>query len=111
MEFKGKTVFISGPMTGKPGYNFKAFDEWERRINEAGGGAVNPARISRQYKAEKILEHGEEFKEMVERQLAELYGCDTILLLDGWEKSSGVRAELKAALEGGLEIVLENGIA
>lgn len=107
-RFGGKKIFISGPMTGKPNYNFDVFDFWEEKIKRAGGECVNPAHISRKFKAEDVLKHGEVFQQMVTAQLEAMkHKCDTILLLDGWENSSGVRAELATALNLGFTIILE----
>lgn len=101
-------IFISGPMTGYENFNFPEFDYWEYVLREIGGyDVVNPAHISRKFKKEEVLKHGEVFKKMVDMQLDELETCDILFLLDGWEKSEGARNELLAALELGLKIVLQ----
>lgn len=40
-----RTVYISGPMTGKPFYNFPAFFQAEKRFRDWGWDVVNPARV------------------------------------------------------------------
>ena len=101
-------IFISGPMTGYPKYNFPEFDAWEKRLAAAGHEVVNPTHISRSYKKEEVLDHGEKFLEMQQRQLDALKTCDTIFLLNGWENSNGAKLELKAALELNRNVVLQD---
>lgn len=101
-------IFISGPMTGFEHFNFPKFDAWEKKLNAEGHQAVNPAHISRKFKKAEILAYGDKFKQMVSEQLELEKSCDAILLLDGWEKSQGVRAELKTAIELDLKIILES---
>lgn len=48
------------------------------------------------------------FKQMVNEQLEVLKECNAIFLLDGWDKSFGVRKELSASLELGHNIFLES---
>ena len=108
-RFKGMRVFISGPMTGYKKYNFPKFDAWAKRLKAAGAAyVVNPADVSRQFREADVNAHGTMFRMMVGEQLklARAY-CDTILLLDGWEVSSGVREELRLAIDLGFEIMLE----
>ena len=51
-----------------------------------------------------------QFQQMVDEQQKLERECDAILLLDGWEKSKGVRLELKTALELDMKIYLENDL-
>lgn len=102
-------VYIAGPMTGIPRYNFPAFDhaakvwadEWE---------VVSPADLTRKLWREW---HGCEFderapvaandaggdvyREFLRADIRELLTCDAIALLPGWEKSRGVAVELTVA--------------
>lgn len=47
---------------------------------------------------------------IAEQQKAEREQCDSILLLDGWELSKGVRLELKTAIELEFSIFLEKDL-
>ena len=108
-RFKGRKVFISGPMTGYRKYNFPKFDAWKERLEKAGAKlVVNPADVSRTYHKKEIEKYDTAFRLMVGEQLKrERAFCDTILLLDGWEASRGVREELKLALDLGFVVMLE----
>lgn len=110
MTKKPEKIFISGPMTGRPGFNFPRFDLAERQLAGAGIGCVNPARVCRRYKKETVLADKAKFQEMIDEQQRLERGCDAILLLDGWHKSKGVRLKLKTALDLGLDIYLEEDL-
>lgn len=47
---------------------------------------------------------------VAEQQKAERELCNAILLLDGWEKSKGVRLELQTAIELDFTIILEKDL-
>ena len=100
-------IFISGPMTGYKDFNFPMFDTWEKILKSRGYDVVNPANIDRKYGLEKVLNDKNTFDAMINEELEELGKCDTIFLLNGWEKSKGTRRELKKALELGHEIMLQ----
>ena len=108
---KPKCIFISGPMTGLPNYNFDKFNEVAARLARAGYKMVNPVCICKRFKQEEVVKNKEAFDEMVkDQQMAERQLCDSILLLDGWEKSKGVRLELQTAIELKFQIFLEKDL-
>ena len=108
---KPKCIFISGPMTGLPNYNFDKFNEVAARLARAGYKMVNPVCICKRFKQEEVVKNKEVFDEMVkDQQIAERQLCDSILLLDGWEKSRGVRLELQTAIELKFQIFLEKDL-
>ena len=45
---------------------------------------------------------------MLDLHIAMIKSCDTMFMLDGWEKSEGAKAELAKALALGMEIVLQS---
>lgn len=101
-----KRIYISGPMTGIPEYNYPAFDRAAIVISEHGYAPVNPAEISR------VLEC--EFAEMnltpnrfdyLRRDIAELVKCNGIFMLPGWQDSEGATLEHMVALACGIEEV------
>lgn len=97
-------LYLAGPMRGIADFNFPAFHEGARLLRAAGYTVFSPA--------EKDLDRvGDIFtglkgtdEELVERNfsVAEAlmvdfgiiaYEADGIALLDGWERSKGVKAE------------------
>ena len=107
---KPKKVFLSGPMTGYPGYNFQRFNLAEKQLADAGIECVNPVNICKKYKKEHVLADKAVFDKMITEQQEAERKCDAILLLDGWQMSKGVRLELKTALEMDMQIFLEEDL-
>lgn len=100
-------VYIAGPMTSIPLYNFPAFDAAAGRWRLRGHHVASPADISRDVWVER---HGREFDpsadrceygddaltEMFARDLAAVCAVDALAFLPGWENSKG--AQLEAAI-------------
>ena len=107
---KPKKVFLSGPMTGYPGYNFQRFNLAEKQLADAGIECVNPVHICKKYKEEHVLADKAVFDKMIAEEQEAERECDAILLLDGWQMSKGVRLELKIALEMDMQIFLEEDL-
>ena len=107
---KPKKVFLSGPMTGYPGYNFQRFNLAEKQLADAGIECVNPVNICKKYKEEYVLADKAVFDKMIAEQQEAERECDAILLLDGWQMSKGVKLELKTALEMDMQIFLEEDL-
>lgn len=107
MEKNKKTVYIAGPMRGYVNYNFEAFDAAKRWLVDQGFDVVSPADIDRESgfveNAFKTSHNWEEWagalgqKETILRDVREILECDCICLLQGWETSTGARAEKAVA--------------
>ena len=93
-----KRIYISGPMTGLPGQNMAAFDAEALRLRGLGFEAENPAEIN------AWAEDG--WHACMRRDLAALLTCDTLALLEGWQRSAGAHLEMHIAHRVGIEIVL-----
>ena len=109
-DFKGKMVYLSGPMTGHVDFNRRLFTKGAERLKVAGAVYVyNPA---------DEASHGEDrhsHEWWMRRSLAELtqecgdgngkplYDC--IALLPGFERSEGAAAELTCAIAIGIDTV------
>jgi nucleoside 2-deoxyribosyltransferase len=95
---KSRRIYIAGPMTGLPVFNFPAFHDAAARLRKAGWDVVNPAEnfdgrtdLSREYYLRTDV-----------RLLTE---CDAIAMLRGWEESRGARLEHLLARELGLKLL------
>lgn len=113
-DFSGKRVFLSGPMTGLPGFNRKAFMEAEGRLYAAGAADVyNPARL-----VDMDDVGGTPHERYMARTLHELTShnwtasggwftpyYDCVALLPGWESSDGALAEIAVAQAVGIRTV------
>lgn len=94
-----KRIYISGPMTGKPGLNFPAFKAEEQRLQSLGYVVINPAELN-------IDDDKKTWHECMRTDLAALLTCDTLALLDGWQQSAGAHLEMHVAHRVGMEIVI-----
>ncbi len=74
-----KTIYISGPMSGLPDFNFPAFYAEAARLEALGCDVVNPATIN--------PETSLSWCECMRRDIAALVFCDAVQLLPGWQKS------------------------
>lgn len=84
---KSIKVYISGPMAGLPGLNFKAFDDMEIRLHKNGYTVLNPASLPKDLS----------YADYVVLSLAMVQVADAIITLPDWEKSRGARAEVASA--------------
>lgn len=77
-------VYISGPMTGMPGHNNKAFMEAEKYLRDIGFDVWNPAHNPVE---------GFDWEDYMKVDLRGLLECDLIFMLPGWENSRGAKME------------------
>lgn len=103
------TIYVAGPMRGCKLLNFPAFDRAAAVLRDLGYQVVNPAEIDRANgidpkRPETIPANFDGLlRIMLKRDfVAILDQCDAIALLEGWQKSSGARAETAIALALGL---------
>lgn len=101
---KPKRTYIAGPMRSRKYFNFPAFDAARDRLKAAGFNPVSPADIDRRngFDPFKLPEDYDwntipstlDIQAIIERDLKEVRRCDSYVLLDGWENSTGARGEL-----------------
>lgn len=85
-----RTIYLSGPMTGYPGHNYPLFNTVARVLRRLGHTVYNPA----EFKYEGDFPLRRAFAEYT-RFICE--DADTLMLLPGWEKSVGAKAEFGVA--------------
>lgn len=95
------TVYLSGPMTGLPDYNFPSFASAAARYREAGHAVMNPAEVAAHLPA------GSKWEDYMRADIRALCECDTIVMLAGWENSKGAHLELHLAHRMGLRVILD----
>lgn len=89
-------LYVAGPMTGLPEFNYPAFREAETRLRDRGYGVLNPART---YEIEPTS-----WKGYMVRALADVASSDGLALLPGWERSRGARLEVQVAFALDVEV-------
>jgi hypothetical protein len=98
-------IYIAGPMTGLPEYNFPAFDKAAAELTAQGHEVFNPAQNDRDHgfdasglgghEAERL---GFSLRRALKQDLSWI--CDHaegLALLPNWQKSAGVAAEIALA--------------
>jgi hypothetical protein len=106
---KQKTLYISGPMTGKLNHNFAAFDLAAITAERDGWTVSSPADIARKAGVSPHTEPDADQLLAIQRDdLSALSQCDAILMLDGWSSSVGARLEYNLATWLGLETLFDS---
>ena len=90
------TVYIAGPITGKPGYNVDVFAAAERHLTACGHTVVNPTTLHEGPLGSLSRE------EYMRTDIRALLDCEAIYLLPGWQDSRGARMEHDIAVQIGL---------
>lgn len=93
-------VYLAGPMTGLPAWNFPAFDRAAAHGRSLGFDVVSPADLDRDAGFDPDHDAdiaGGVLRDVVRRDLDAILSADAIALLPGWENSKGARAELFVA--------------
>jgi len=111
----GMRVYIAGPMTGVDGFNFPAFDKAAAKYRALGNEVISPAEHERANGLDTAgltgdpaeLEGKFDLAAALLWDLAQVAAVDAVVLLDGWERSSGVRAELALAEALGKGVILD----
>lgn len=109
-------IYIAGPMTGIPKWNFPAFFEAENQLLALGHEPVNPAHNDGATVQEALESAGSPeapnnpWRWYMRRDLPHVLEVDALCVLPGWQKSKGASLEVHVAKAIGLPIyVLKNG--
>ena len=92
-----KRIYIAGPMTGLPGFNYPAFNRAADALRAKGYHVENPA-------ANPVPPCGT-WKGYMLMAIAQLITCDTVALLPGWSDSKGAKVEHQLALDLDLKVL------
>lgn len=115
MEVPGAPVkvYIAGPMAGIPQFNYPLFNLVDELLQRSGFETVNPARMD-EYQDTAIAHSGDPATGLgvdpksraafLKRDFYYLSQCDGIVMLPGWQGSTGANCELWVAHMMGLEV-------
>lgn len=117
-EESRKTIYIAGPMRGKPHFNFAAFDAARDKLSSEGWNVISPADIDREHGFDALTlpkSHdwndcasiGIAQEECFDRDIAAIRKSDAVYMLKGWQGSKGATAEHACAVWLGLEVIYE----
>ncbi len=90
-------LYLSGPMSGLPEYNYPAFFEAEDALLSQRYCVLNPARTN--------VPKGSPWEEFMRDALRKMMGADAVVVLPGWEASRGARVEVHLAEILGMPIL------
>jgi hypothetical protein len=108
-----ESIYLAGPMSKYPKFNFPAFDEAKKQLSRQGWYVVSPADIDRKAGFNADDKNGNEIipwktlHKIIRRDLEALVDCDAIYMLAGWQGSRGARAELAVAEWCGMTVMFE----
>ena len=83
-------LYIAGPMTGLPEFNYPAFFDAAHRLEAVGVEPINPARIDGREGCSSWLDY-------MRASLRDVAECDGIAVLPGWQDSRGAALEVHIA--------------
>lgn len=107
LKLKKKLVYVAGPMTGYPEFNFPAFNAAAHKLRSQGFEVINPAELDAEdLNSDGTAAHAWEY--YLRRDLRVLLDCDAIFLLPGWAASKGASLELHIAKHLGMEVMSGN---
>lgn len=98
----GWTIYIAGPMRGFPRFNFDAFDQAERALSEMGMVPISPAAMDREIGFNPDTDEPDRafLEAAMRRDIDAIMRADAVVMLPGWEKSTGAFAERHLARWG-----------
>lgn len=99
-------IYIAGPMTGYPEFNFPAFHTAEYTLSKQGWTVFNPAKKDAEKDlagfatgdAKEAIAKGFDFREAFLWDVARVIESDAIYMLRGWHGSPGAFAEHAVAV-------------
>lgn len=94
--------YLCGPMTGYPNNNYEEFEKHNYYLTEYKDFHIlSPTLIH----PNPSISNEEEYIKVLKEDLAGLFLCKGIILLDGWEKSRGATLEHYVARSLGYKIL------
>jgi hypothetical protein len=90
-------VYISGPMTGYPEFNYPAFNDAAEHLRALGHEVLSPAEVD-------VLP-GTTWETYLRADIILLVRSDAVAVLPGWEMSRGARLEVHIAHALGMTVL------
>lgn len=99
-------LYIAGKMRGIPQYNFPAFDAARDLLRSAGHDPISPADLDREEGFDPNTDEvdADFIFHAMRRDLAAVLGSDGLVLLPGWQTSTGAKAEKFVAEQIGIPV-------
>ncbi len=101
-------IYIAGPMSGYPEFNFPAFFAAQAQLEAQGWTVFNPANKEQEKELNAVafesgdaamaINEGFDFRECYAWDVNRVIEADAIYMLPGWEQSPGARGEHAVAV-------------
>lgn len=95
-----KRIYIAGPMTGLPDFNYPAFHAEAARLRALGYHVENPAENPAQPTWDAYMRQA----------MRQMLTCDCVALMPGWADSRGATLERYVAQQVGIEVIAASSI-
>ncbi len=92
-------VYLAGPMSGYPMYNFPMFDSYRNYLLLRGYEVISPADLDRAagWDPEKHPANPPDARDCAKRDVEAICKCDAIFVMPGYKDSRGCTMELAVA--------------
>lgn len=98
-----RNVYLAGPMSGRFEFNREAFDAAAEHLRRGHFAVINPHDIDRARGYDWTGNDGHtlpddfDYRDTLRQCLGLIDACDMVVVLDGWEQSTGARIEVHYA--------------
>lgn len=92
-------IYIAGPMSGLPEFNYPAFAAAAAALRMAGYEVASPHEVD----VSDVSEADRTWTLYMRRCIPMLLSCDAVALLPGWIRSRGAMLEFRIAVALGME--------
>jgi hypothetical protein len=99
---KKQLVYLSGPMSGIPDYNFPAFHAYAKHLRDRGFDVFNPAEADEK---EGRTAENTAWECFLRRDIRALVDCDAIAMIPGWMDSKGATLEHYIAVKLKMDVL------
>lgn len=92
-----RQIYIAGPMTGRPQFNYPLFNSAAKQLRAVGHFVMNPA--------ENHAPPGAVWEDYMRMAIAQLLQCECVAVLPEWETSRGASLEVTIAHRLGMPVM------
>ena len=89
------TIYLSGPMSGLPDFNYPAFHATAKRLRALGHTVLNPAEVDELHNPTPGTH--QPWHWYMRHALRMIADAEEVVVLDGWSKSRGALEEVRIA--------------
>jgi len=104
----GKSIYLAGPMSGYPAYNFEEFHRVTKILREYGYTVFSPAEKDLADGFDPYNDPQHSFLHYMKIDLPEVMNSDAVVLLEGWNESKGAKLEVSVATQCDIPVFLFN---